>query len=48
MTRYVLYNKGLIFGRSRHFSFHRLMYIGPACCQVGTGICLCGNKMAGV
>jgi len=48
MTRCLLYNQGLILGRSRHFSFHSLMYIGAACCQVGTEISLSGNKVAGV
>jgi len=37
-----------VHGRSRHFNFHHVMYIGPACCQVGTGISLSGNKVAGV
>jgi len=47
MTRCLLYNQGLIRGGSGHFSFHHIMYIGPACCQLGTRISFCGNKVAG-
>jgi hypothetical protein len=44
----MLYNQGLILGRSGHFYFPHLIYSGTACCKVGTGISLSGNKVAGV